>query len=218
MKLPLTIATCVLLLTACSEEDIETANFGSSFFKNQYNLVNATDVEIAFHMANTELDGDERNVREDKYRVKVLNAGDASTQITHEHNTNRQISFFVESVNKLGMLVQEKIKVKNDTDYHFIAMQGNNNSLNLKVLKKERSDHDNVFTVRLLAAAPMSVSVNDQAVTLKTGEVSNWYQVDECVGDIRIQEVAVDICNASFGRSYLLVVNNDGLKSLVLEY
>ncbi len=68
----LTAATLSLLAVACSSEDVETANFGSDIYKNQYNLVNATDYEIAFHLANTELDGDERNVADDKYRVKVL--------------------------------------------------------------------------------------------------------------------------------------------------
>ncbi|WP_440055553.1 hypothetical protein ACSLBF_05260 [Pseudoalteromonas sp. T1lg65] len=214
------IVTFALLLSACSSEDIETANFGSDIYKNDYNLINATDYEVAFHIANTELDGDERDVENSKYHVKTLISDSDPVRITHEHNTNREISFFVQSVNKLGMLKKRKLKVSNDRDYHFIAMQDNSDAMDLKVLRREKNDHDNKFTVRVLAASDLTLKINDAVVELNEGNVSNWYQVEQCDSDIRLAEgdLPISLCNASLDRSYLLVVNESGLKKIALEY
>ncbi|WP_462154963.1 hypothetical protein [Pseudoalteromonas piscicida] len=214
----LTAATLSLLAVACSSEDVETTNFGSDIYKNQYNLVNATDYEIAFHLANTELDGDERDVADDKYRVKVLASGSEPVRITHEHNTNREISFYAESVNKLGMVEQEKIKVSNDRDYHFVVMQDSNDTLDIKVIRKSKDDHDNKFTVRVLASKTMTLNINGSDVEFDKGEVSSWYQVDDCNQDIMMGDEVISLCNASLDRSYLLVVGETGLMSTVLEY
>ncbi|MEJ6474895.1 hypothetical protein [Pseudoalteromonas piscicida] len=214
----LTVATLSFLAVACSSEDIETANFGSDIYKNQYNLVNATDYEIAFHLANTELDGDERDVADDKYRVKVLPTGSSPTRITHEHNANREISFYAESVNKLGMVEQEKIKVSNDRDYHFVVMQGANDTLDIELIRKSKDDHDNQFTVRVLASKTMTLNINGDDVEIEKGEVTGWYQVNDCNEDIMMGDEVLSLCDASLDRSYLLVVGETGLMSTVLEY
>ncbi|USD29542.1 hypothetical protein J8Z24_05510 [Pseudoalteromonas sp. SCSIO 43201] len=215
---PLAITTLSILAVACSSEDIETANFGSDLYKNEYNLVNATDYEIAFHLANTRLDGDERNAADEKYRVKVLPSNSAPTRITHEHNVNREISFYAESINKLGMIEQKKVKVSNNKDYHFVVMQQANDTLDIQLVRKSKEDHDNQFTVRILATASMKLSINEQEVEVTKGEVTGWYQVNDCNEDIMMGDKVLSLCNASLDRSYLLVVGEAGLISTVLEY
>lgn len=214
----LTAATLSFLAVACSSEDLETANFGSDIAKNKYNLVNATDYEIAFHLANTEVDGDKRNVSDDKYHVKTLVSGSEPSKVTHEHNVNRTISFYAKSVNKVGMDEQEEVKISYDQDYHFVVMQNSNDTLDIKVVKASKNNHDNKFTVRVLASKTMTLTINGADIEFKRGEVSGWYQVENCNEDIMMGDEVISLCNASFDRSYLLVVGETGLMSTVLEY
>ena len=206
-----------MILTACSSEDIETANFGSSINKNQYNLVNASQYEIAFHMANTELDGDQRDVEADKYRVKVLAAGREPSRISHEHNVNREISFFAKSVNQLGLSERRKFKVSHDQDYHFVVQQNNRDTLDIAVVERQRNDQDSVFSLRILAAADMTLSINGDNHHFNQGQVSGWYRIDDCNSDILLEDEPLSLCQASFDRSYLVVVSEQGLQALVLE-
>lgn len=206
-----------MMFTACSSEDIETANFGSSINKNQYTLVNASQYEVAFHMANTEIDGDERNAADDKYRVKVLAADMEPSRISHEHNVNREISFFAKSVNQLGLSEQRKFKVSHNQDYHFVVQQNNRDTLDIAVVERERNDQDSVFSLRILAAADVTLSINGDTQHFNQGKVSSWYRIDDCNSDILLGSEPVNLCQASFDRSYLVVLSEQGLQALVLE-
>ena len=49
------LLSALLTLCACSKEDVETANFGSDYFKADYQLINATPLELDFYIANSAL-------------------------------------------------------------------------------------------------------------------------------------------------------------------
>ncbi|UTV30290.1 hypothetical protein [Photobacterium atrarenae] len=204
-------------LAGCSEEDLETSNFGSDYYKNHYTLMNATDYEIDFHMANTELDGDERDVENSKYFKKTLAAGAAPVEITHEHNVKRRISFYVAARNQLGLLDQKKVKVSNDKNYHFLAWQ-HQGQVALNVFKQEKDDRSSEFSVRIFAADAVNLEIEGSPVSLTSGMLSGRFYIDQCNGGIMQNEQPISICDASFGRSYLLVVDGDGRQALYLEY
>ncbi|MBE0370479.1 MULTISPECIES: hypothetical protein [Pseudoalteromonas] len=205
------------LLVACSSEDIETANFGSDTYKNDYNYVNATQYEVAFHMANTELDGDERDVSNDKYHVATLARDSTPARIRHEHNTNRRISFYAKSVNKLGMLRQEKLKVNNKQNYHVIAWQDDAEKIQIKLLEKQKQNKADFFAIRILSNETLTITINDQAINTNKGEVTSWYYVDDCNSDIIINEKPLDLCAISLDQSYTLVMNNKDIEEIILE-
>ncbi|UXI03868.1 hypothetical protein [Photobacterium sp. TY1-4] len=204
-------------LAGCSEEDLETSNFGSDYYKNQYTLMNATDYEIDFHMANTELDGDERDVENSKYLKYTLAAGAAPVEITHEHNIERQITFYAAARNQLGLLGREKFKVTNDRDYHFLAWQ-HQGQIDVSIYEQAKDDRGGEFAVRIFAADPVNLTIEGSPVALTTGTMSGRYFVDQCNGGIQMNGQPISICDASFGRSYLLVVDTDGRQALYLEY
>ncbi|KPH64535.1 hypothetical protein AMS58_12260 [Pseudoalteromonas porphyrae] len=216
----LTRSLCILTLSsfivACNSEDIETANFGSSYYKNDYTLINTTNQEIDFHMANTELDGDERDVKRNKYYVDTLASGADPIKTRHEHNGKYKISFYVQDHSQNTRNYKKLYKVNNDQDYHFIAWQ-DEELVRLSLVKNQQDNKDNFFAVRFLATETVTLTVNEKPLTLTQGDVSHWRHVDDCNADIKVDDKILSICHASYSNSYTLVVDKNGIKATITE-
>ncbi|MGS0495968.1 hypothetical protein CWB85_07615 [Pseudoalteromonas sp. S1727] len=212
----LCIVTLSSFISACDSEDLETANFGSSLYKNDYTLINATNSEIDFHMANTEIAGDERDVSSNKYYIETLASGDEPTTIRHEHNVGYKISFYVQEHSKASRHHKKQFKVKNDQDYHFIAWQ-EQDALRLSLMKNQTNNKPDFFAVRFLATESMTLIVNKQPLIMAKGEISLWRHVDDCNDDIKINDETLSICHTSYGNSYTFVIDKSGIKATINE-
>ncbi|GAA0373184.1 hypothetical protein GCM10009092_41730 [Bowmanella denitrificans] len=211
------LASAMLTLGACSSEDIETANFGSDYYKSDYQLINATDLELDFYMANSELDGDERDPFKDKYKVAHLARLEEIKQISHEHNVEREVSFYVHAPYASKASYKEAHKVKRDRHYQWLAWKSGD-ALSHSLFEKHESNKEGVIRVRLFATqADLHASQNDNQLTLTAGKVSDFQSVQQCNGGLKINQIPVNLCDASFGRSYLLVVGDQGRIALALE-
>ncbi|MFC3031275.1 hypothetical protein ACFOEE_01880 [Pseudoalteromonas fenneropenaei] len=200
-----------LTLLGCSSEDLETTNFGSDLYKNNYYLVNASGTEVAFHLANTEVDGDERDASNNKYWVQTLTAGADVVKTKHEHNVAQKVTFYAESRNPAGKSAKVTEKVKTDKDYNVIAWQDSNGAFGINVLRREQSNRSGQFAVRFFALDAQQVIVNGTTMTLARAGISEWYYIDECGQDIVVAGQRLDICQGSYNNSYLLVVGQQGL-------
>ncbi|OUS71283.1 hypothetical protein B5G52_12140 [Pseudoalteromonas sp. A601] len=205
-----------IAFTGCNSEDLETANFGSSFYKNDYTLVNATDLEIDYHIANTQLDGDPRDVEKNKYYIDTLSTDSEPKSVTHEHNTNREITFYIQDHTHKTKRVKKTYKVKNEQDYHFIAWQ-NNERLNLSIIQNQSKNKSSFFAIRFLASTDMPITINSKTFNLEQGEISNWYYVDDCNSDIKFNNEPLSICHTSYDNSYTLVLDKSGIKATITE-
>ncbi|KAF7764993.1 hypothetical protein PCIT_b1112 [Pseudoalteromonas citrea] len=213
--LSIPLAGCVLM--ACSSEDLETANFGSDLNKNHYNYVNATQYEVKFHTANTKLNGHERNVANEKYYVTTLATTAVPKRIEHEHNINRQISFYAKSLNSIGRHKQMKYKVETDQNYHVIAWQDNVENIKLTLLKQQTNNKDDHFALRFLSNVDQTITVNNKPLSVAKGAVSSWHSLQNCTSDLKLNGQPVEFCNASFNNSYTLVINNQEIEEIITE-
>ncbi|TMP44362.1 hypothetical protein CWB96_05995 [Pseudoalteromonas citrea] len=209
------LLSCVLI--ACSSEDLETANFGSDLNKNHYNYVNATQYEVKYHTANTKLNGDERDATKDKYYIATLARNAEPKRIEHEHNVNRQISFYAQALNNNGNDRQIKYKVKQDQDYHVIAWQDNSKSLMITLLKQQTNNKGDHFALRFLSNADQTITVNNKPLIVSKGAVSSWHYLQNCTSDLKLNGQPVEFCNASFNNSYTLVINNQEIEEIITE-
>ena len=76
-----------ILLTGCDELEVEeTHNFGDEMYENNYTLVNTTDLEVDYYMANTDLFGDAQEVKDSQYYVDTLTSKSLPVDVTHAHN------------------------------------------------------------------------------------------------------------------------------------
>ncbi|MBT1064330.1 hypothetical protein KJY73_12135 [Bowmanella sp. Y26] len=207
----------MLILSACSSDDVETANFGSDYYKSDYQLVNATNLELDFYMANSELDGDERDPFKDKYKVAHVTKEEGTKQIRHEHNAERKVNFYVHApyANKAGY--RETHKVKRDRHYQWLAWMSGE-ALSHSLFEKYESNREGYIRVRLFATdTALQANNSGQTLTLTIGKVSEFISVDQCNGGLQVNGMPINLCDASFGRSYLLVVGDEGRISLALQ-
>lgn len=88
----------------------------------------------------------------------------------------------------------------------------------LTVVDRKRSDQSGKLNVRIFADGtyPVTVNGNNVAATSKGG-ISDFYSLDNCNSSLKINNKAIDLCAADYGRSYLLVADANGKELLVRE-
>lgn len=210
----------VLFLVGCSSDElaekIETMNFASDYYKNEYKLLNATNEEMDFHIANTQLDGDERDVADDDYYVATLLSGSQGYTVEHESNTNRKLSVYAKSRHVYGAKAQKKVEVDYEKHYHVLAWQSAG-QLYVDFFKQDEADKNNYFALRFFAAEDVKVSIAEQTLTIAQGQLSDFYYTDDCQSGLKIDEQSVDLCDLSFGQSYLLVANSGSRQAIFID-
>lgn len=213
----LILAAVVLTLCACSQEDVETANFGSDYYKADYQLINTTPLELDYYIANSALDGDERDPFADKYKVAHLPMPQDTQHIRHEHNSSSEISLYVHAPYQDKASYRQTYKVKRTKHYQWLAWLSGT-ALAHTLIEQHTSNRSGVIRLRLFATAANLFARQQGAVQrLNVGTVSEYLSISQCDAGLYINDQAIDVCDASFGQSYLLVVGTQGRISLVAQ-
>ncbi|WP_462165767.1 hypothetical protein [Pseudoalteromonas sp. GB43] len=220
------IAAASILLAGCDELEVEeTHNFGDEMYENNYTLVNTTDLEVDYYMANTDLFGDAQEVKDSKYYVDTLASQSPPVDVIHAHNERSRISFYVVDHSDTSNSATQMYQVAQDQPYHFIAWQ-NAEKLRLTLVKKANDNKDDFFAIRILATENLRLKVEKQLVNLYQNQLSYWYHIDDCADDLKISRIndedkrvyePVSICDASYGQSYTLLLSEDGLEASIAE-
>ena len=216
----LTLSGVLVCLAACDSDEVaeklETANFGSDYYKNDYQLLNATSYELDYHVANVKLNGDERDVADEDYYFATLITGSQSQNIEHESNVLRELSVYVVARNVYGPEVQRKVEVSKDKNYNLLAWQ-QGDQLKIDVFKQKRDDKPNALAIRVFATQTVDIKFNNKQFILDAGELSVFNYTESCIDGLTVESQRVDLCDLSFGRSYLLVADKTGKKFIFLE-
>ena len=216
----ITFSGVLVFLVACDSDEVteklETANFGSDYYKNEYQLLNATDYELDYHIANVKLNGEERDVADEEYYVATIITGSQSQNIGHESNALRELRVYVASRNVYGPEVQRKVEVSKDKNYNLLAWQ-QGEQVKLNVFKQKRDDKANALAIRVFATQTIDVKFNNKQFMLDAGELSAFNFTEHCVDGLSVEGQRVDLCDLSFGRSYLLVAGKTGKQFMFTE-
>lgn len=206
-----------LILTACSSEDVETANFGSDLFKSDYVFINATNYELDFYMRNHKIDGDERNPDGEDYLVAHTALKGESVRVEHEHNTGREVAILGRAPYAMNIEDQVSFKARFERKYNVLAWQ-NGGNLALKVFERYESDISDKIRVRIFSTqSGLGVDHDGNAFSLQRGQLSDFISIEHCDDQLMVNQQSVSLCEASFGRSYLLVVGAQGKEVLIRE-
>lgn len=207
-----------LSLIACSSEDLETSNFGSSYYKNHYLISNLSDQDINVYMANSELDGDKRDPFKDKYRVAQTLKHNSAKSIHHEHNVGRKISIGIEApFSQKGQRDRSTHKVSNDRNYHLLVF-GTQDKIGHRLISKDNQTENAKISVRVVTfETGLQVKHDETSHVLVAGEVSPFIRLEQCLNTLILNNIELDLCDGDYGRSYLLVVNAEGVFSLIPE-
>lgn len=88
----------------------------------------------------------------------------------------------------------------------------------LTVISRQQREQAGKINVRVFADDVYQMTINNTVTaSTRTGEVSDFYALENCANGLVVDGKPIDVCTADFGVSYLLVLNNKGKKLLARE-
>ncbi|NTS77534.1 hypothetical protein HR060_11735 [Catenovulum sp. SM1970] len=218
------ILTSVIIctaLSACSKNDIDDSI--DDVEKNRTSdiyFVNALDVTATFYVKNELMVNDLYKSQFDRGDVESN-----AVSNTFEYDWNKQhddTEFGVRDTNSSAKLAKQKHKLKDNRDFWSIAWrsEGNNPRNQLSVIEKRAADQNDVLSIRVFASSEMVIKVNNSnnvAAITEAGKVSSVFRIENCSTGLNIDKQFIDLCQGDFGKSYLLVVNENGLRVMAQE-
>lgn len=203
------LTTAILLfITGCD---------GDALSKNDATIsyINALDEQANFYVKKSSNSG---SIYDCKHKAISLMRGENSDEIKHKWFGLEKSELAVENTNNRKEQINIKEVLKDDRNYWLIAwLDGSDHKLSL--FKKSSSSRDNLYRVRVFANNKLDVYLDDsnnKLLTTEVGKVSNYFSVEKCTGLV-VGDNNIDLCSGDFGRSYLAVVDDNGLITLVKE-
>ena len=203
------IAAVVLLsITACGGEGVSN-NYGDVAY------INALNGQASFYVKK---DSESASLFANKNKAVTLLRGSYSDPIRHKWFGYENSDFGVENTNNRDNQLSMEKSLRDSHDYWVIAwLEGNKTRLSL--LKSTPSDRSDLYRVRIFANKELDVYVDGNQTkifTTKVGDVSSFIDIKSCTGLV-VGQNEIDLCKVDFGGSYLAVIDEEGLVSLVTE-
>lgn len=194
--------------------------------KASFTLVNATDEAVNFYLKRDDLfdDNDENTLFEIKHQVLGQVALNASQTYLHTFKAHQNaVHLGVNDTNTLTKQGTSNIKLDfyyNKTSRLWVVAWMMGSQFKLTYFGKEAANQEGVYTVRLFTNTAMPVSINGSEqveLTTEQGKASRVLAISNCATGLEVGGHNIDLCHADLGRSYLVVVDQMGLRSLLPE-
>ncbi|MCE2596452.1 hypothetical protein K6Y31_16775 [Motilimonas cestriensis] len=210
------------VLSGCGSSDlkklIET--------KAHFTYINTTDKAANFYLMRDDvLDDDEQdelfNGGHQVFSNVAVNEAQTYSHTYRAHQTGVHLG--VSDSNTL--IKQAKTSVNLDFEYKetpklWVVAWMMSSQFKLTYFGKESSDQDGVYKVRLFTHTAMPVSINGSGqvdLTTEQGKATRALAINNCASGLEVGGNKIDLCNADLGRSYLVVIDQTGLRSLMPE-
>jgi len=91
-------------------------------------------------------------------------------------------------------------------------------SKKLSVVTRAQHNKSDAFNVRLFADGNYAVFVDSNNVlNAEKGKVTPYLEINNCANSLKVADIAIDLCAAELGASYLLIVDRNGSNVIVAE-
>ena len=214
----LTSLALVTMLSACGGSDSSDGSGGGVLTNNKASIgyINATDIPVSFYGKNTSIT---TSLYHDDNLTVTLLEQQSSENLPHRWLGNSVSDFGVREANYRSKSATLSSTLADKQNYWLIAWL-NGNSFALNQLIKTSDNQDGVYRVRLFSNSVQNVYVNGNTsaeLTVQKGQVSQYVTVNDCTA-LMVGDNEIDLCQSgNLGRSYLAVVNEQGLLVLVEE-
>lgn len=210
------VLAALVLLTACSSEDLKLDNDWAVFTdKTKVQLLNVSQTPLNFHLGSfTETNG-APVISEQKYLLGSVEAGQPPKDVELKRSyTNHKLS--VQVFDMLTKAPGEFVQLSSPPEkpLQVVAWQ-EDSKVRISVFRRESSSQNGVYRVRLLAVADgVQLKAGTSQVTLNKGQLSDWFSLQQCQGELQLNHQPLDLCQATPGQSFLAVLNQQKLLSL----
>ncbi|MDU0353926.1 hypothetical protein RS130_08285 [Paraglaciecola aquimarina] len=196
------------MLSACTEEALSNNDAEMSY-------INALDEQATFYIKKSSND---RDIYDSDYRTISLLSGEASYDIEHDWFSYEKSYIGVEDTNTRSEQVYISTNLRDKRSYWVVAWL-DNRDYDISVFQKRKSNMADVIRVRIFANDRYAVFIdgsNASSFITDKGEVSDYFSVHNC-SELSVENNNINLCSADFGLSYLAVVDEHGLVSLIEE-
>ncbi|MCE2571128.1 hypothetical protein [Motilimonas eburnea] len=215
-----------LVLSACGSSGLKEDVKKITRSKADISFVNTTYEVVAFYAKHDDpLDSKDQEYvfNSQNRRFSQVDIGDMATYEYTFQPQKKQLHLGVQDSNSQTRQgvghVDLDYKVKQSKPVWAVAwLQGE--AYKITAFAKRVDNQDAVYRVRIFSHHNLPVYLNGAdtvSFNLEQGKVSAMVSVNNCATGLKVGEHSLDLCQASLGKSYLMVVNNTGLLSLQPE-
>lgn len=220
------LTLCALVLSACGSSGLKEDIKKITRSKADISLINTTaDVVNFYAKYDDPLDSKDQEYvfNSQNLRFSSVNIGDMATYEYSFQPQKKQLHLGVQDSNSetlegLGH-VDLDYKVKQSQPVWAVAWP-KGGAYQITTFTKRVDNQDAVYRVRIFSHHNLPVYLNGASAVsfnLEQGKVSGTVSVNDCATGLKVGEQYLDLCQASLGQSYLVVVDQSGLRSLQPE-
>lgn len=207
------------VLSGCDEDDIlekaeKAISGGNAYTKLQF--VNVSQVPLDFHVAPFGSGGQQPTITDGHYRVVSLESLQTPA-VSHVRRFYGDERLVVQAFDRQTGKASEYLQLKAalDKPLHVVAWTYQQ-QVRLTVWRRETSSINGSYRLRVLSVADaVQLVAAGKPLALKAGEVSDWLSLANCAGEFVLNNKPVDICQATAGLSFVVIVNDHKVLALV---
>ena len=204
-----------ILLTAAAVLFISGCDDVTKKKEATISYINALDEQASFYVKKSSASG---SIFNSEHLATTELRGDYSDGFKHKWTGVEKNQLAVENTNTREYRANMQLSLDNNYNYWLVAYL-EKKEYKLSFFQKSSSNRADSYRVRVLANDKLDIyidGITSKHLTTKTGQVTEYFSVEKCTGLV-IEGNSIDLCTGDFGRSYLAVVNKDGLISLARE-
>ncbi|NTS76274.1 hypothetical protein HR060_05275 [Catenovulum sp. SM1970] len=205
------------LVTACGGGSHDIDNPVS--YDAKMTFVNATDDMTDFYVKKTNSRSRSDSVYEGKYRKgNDVAMNDVGGTYNHKYDIAKvRVVVAISDSNSNTDQVQVNKRVDDGDKWWVIAWQDGIDKA-LTIAGRKSNNRADEINVRILADDNYDIVVEgDSSSSTQAGQVTGFFSVESCSTGLEVGGNTIDLCDANYGQSYLLVVDADGKRLMVRE-
>lgn len=206
------------VLTACNSDKVDKALddvFGGLNEKTKVQVINVSGASLDFHLAGYTASGRAPQINEVKYRLGSLEPGQPPlvAEVRRSYADERLV---MQAFDRQSGRPSEYLQLSSAIDKSLqLVAWSQQGQLRLSAFRWERSAQNSVYRLRVLAVADgVRLNMPARQLSLQKGVISEWLSLNNCTAELQLNDQALDICQATPGMSFLLIVDQQKILSL----
>lgn len=212
------IMAVLCLTTGCNSDKVREVlddTFGGVTDKTKMQLINVSGASLDVHAAGYTASGNSPEIKATKHRVGSLEPGQLPLQAEVRRNYGDE-RLVIQAFDRQNRRASEYLQIRSPLDKSLqLVAWTSDGQVRLSAFRWESSSQNSIYRIRVLSVTDgVRVTVPALQLNLQKGVVSEWLSVNNCTGEFQINGKQLDICQATPGQSFLLIVDQQRILSL----